>query len=95
MIMWLKGYSVIITYDQEICNQSGNTNRGTPCIYQTIPLISQIRTATLSLMETGLIGTPARSGKSLGADEWNFREGEWYMKMMVSSSKVSIVHIHK
>ena len=31
MIMWLKGYSVIFTYDREISNQSGNTNRETPC----------------------------------------------------------------
>ena len=31
LIKWLKGYSVIFTYGQEISNQSTHTNRETPC----------------------------------------------------------------
>ena len=36
LITWLKGYSVIFTYDREISNQSGNTNRGTPCRFTNL-----------------------------------------------------------
>ena len=31
LIIWLKGYSVIFTYDREISKQSWGGNRGTPC----------------------------------------------------------------
>ena len=31
LIMWLKGYSIILTYVPEISNQSWHTNFGTPC----------------------------------------------------------------
>ena len=31
LITWLKGYSVIFTYDREISKRSWGGNRGTPC----------------------------------------------------------------
>ena len=35
LITWLKGYSIIFTYDREISKRSWGGNRGTPCIIET------------------------------------------------------------
>ena len=39
LITWLKGYSVIFTYDREISKRSWGGNRGTPCRIKNPPIV--------------------------------------------------------